>query len=350
MRKLLLLSLILVLTSCGKGGGGGGDLTGAGATFPNPLYTKWIAAYGKVDGAVTINYQSIGSGAGVKQLLARTVDFGASDVPMTDEELGQAPGKIIHLPTTMGAVVLAYNVPDLKDRLKLTPELVAGIYLGDITTWNDPKLAAVNPGVQLPAQNISVVYRADGSGTTGVFTGYLSAVSPAWKDKIGAGKSVAFPTGAGAKGNDGVAGVVKTTPGAIGYIELAYATAKGNEIPFALLQNAAGKFVEASTDSVSAAAAGAVEKMPDDLRTSILNAPGDNAYPISSLTYLLVYADMQDADKAKALAKFIWWGLHDGQALAAPNGYAPLPPALVAKEEAKLKALTAGGQPVLPKS
>jgi phosphate transport system substrate-binding protein len=348
MRKLLVLSLVLGLTSCGKGGGGG-DLTGAGATFPNPLYTKWIAAYGKVDPAVSINYQSVGSGAGVKQLLAGTVDFGASDVPMTDEELGQAKGKIIHLPTTMGAVVLAYNLPDLKDRLKLTPDLVAGIYMGDITAWNDPKIAAVNPGVALPSSNISVVYRADGSGTTGVFTGYLSAVSPGWKSKVGQGKSVQFPTGAGAKGNDGVAGVIKTTPGAIGYVELAYATSKGNEIPFALLQNAAGKFVEASAESVSAAAASVAEAMPDDLRTSIVNAPGANAYPISSFTYLLVYADMQDAGKAKALAKFIWWGLHDGQAMAAPSGYAPLPPAVIAKEEVKLKALTADGKPVLAK-
>jgi phosphate transport system substrate-binding protein len=346
MRKLLCLPLILALTTCGKSGGGG-DLTGAGATFPNPLYTKWIAAYGKVEPGLSINYQSVGSGAGVKQLLAKTVDFGASDVPMTDEELGQASGKIIHLPTTLGAVVLAYNLPDVKDRLKLTPDLVSGIYLGDITTWNDPKIAAVNPGVSLPAQNISVVYRADGSGTTGVFTGYLSAVSPDWKSKVGAGKSVQFPTGAGAKGNDGVAGVVKTTAGAIGYVELAYATSKGNEIPFALLQNQAGKFVEASPESVSAAAASVAEKMPDDLRTSIVNAPGDKAYPISSFTYLLVYADMQDPAKAKALAKFIWWGLHDGQAMTSPNGYAPLPPAVIAKEEAKLKALTAEGKPVL---
>ena len=350
MRKLLVLPLILALFSCGKSSGGGGSLTGAGSTFINPLMMKWVAAYGKVDAGTTVNYQSVGSGAGVKQLIAKTVDFADSDVAMTDEELKSAGAPIVHLPAAMGAVVLAYNVPDLKDRLKLTPDLIAGIYLGEITTWSDPKIAAANPGVTLPSSNISVVYRADGSGTTGVFTGYLSAVSPTWKSKVGEGKSVQFPVGAGAKGNDGVAGVIKTTAGAIGYVELAYATSKGNEIPFALLQNAAGKFIDATTDSVSAAAAGAVDKMPDDLRMSIVNAPGDAAYPISSFTYLLVYADMPDAAKGKALAKFISWDLHDGQALAAPNGYAPLPAALVAKEDAKLKALTAGGKPALPTS
>ena len=366
MRKLLVVSLALGAFACGKSkdsgpvtGGtasasgsapapAGGDtvaLTGAGATFPYPLYSKWIAEYEKVDPKVTINYQSIGSGGGIKQITEKTVDFGASDAPMKDEELAKA-GKLLHFPTTLGAVVLAYNLPDVKDQLKLTPDVVAGIYQCDIKTWNDPKIAAANPGVKLPSDAISVAYRSDGSGTTNVFTSYLSAISPTWKDKVGAGKSVSFPVGSGAKGNEGVAGLIKTTPGTIGYIEIAYA--KQTNQPFALVQNKAGKFVAPSADTISAAAAGV--KMPDDFRVSIVNADGDNAYPISSFTYLLVYQDMDDAVKGKAVAQFLWWALHDGQKLAAPLDYAPLPDAVVKMEEAKLHSLTAKGQPLLPAS
>jgi phosphate transport system substrate-binding protein len=368
MRKTSFVAIFaLAAVACGKGGGpvnkdngsgtapvtaeGNGkagevSLTGAGATFPYPLYSKWIAEYAKATPNVTINYQSIGSGGGIKQVTAKTVDFGASDAPMSDEELGKAPGKLLHFPTTLGAVVLAYNLPDVKDQLKLTPDVVAGIYLGDIKNWNDKKIADANPGVKLPDEAISVAYRSDGSGTTNVFTSYLSAVSPTWKDKVGAGKSVSFPTGSGGKGNEGVAGLIKTTPGTIGYIEIAYA--KQTNQPFALIANKAGKFVAPSADTISAAAAGV--KMPDDFRVSIVNADGDNAYPISSFTYLLVYQDMDDAVKGKALAQFVWWALHDGQKFCAPLDYAPLPDALVKAEEAKLQSLTAKGQPLLPKS
>jgi phosphate transport system substrate-binding protein len=326
--------------------GGTVDLTGAGATFPYPLYSKWIAEYQKVDAKVTINYQSIGSGGGIKQITEKTVDFGASDAPMKDEELAKVQGALLHFPTTLGAVVLAYNLPDVKDPLKLTPDVVAGIYLGDIKTWNDKKIADANPGVKLPSDAINVAYRSDGSGTTAVFTGYLAAISGPWKDKVGAGKSVSFPVGSGAKGNDGVAGVIKTTPGTIGYVELAYA--KQTALPYAQVQNAAGKFVTASPDSVSAAAAGVADKIPDDFRISIVNAPGDGAYPISSFTYLLVYQDATDAAKGKALAQFLWWALHDGQKLGPALDYAPLPDAIVKKEEAKLHSLTAKGQALLP--
>ncbi len=365
MRKLLALSLIPLAFACGKSkdagpvtgsstassgsAPAGGDtvaLTGAGATFPYPLYSKWIAEYEKANPKVTINYQSIGSGGGIKQVTAKTVDFGASDAPMTDDELGKAPGKLLHFPTTLGAVVLAYNLPDVKEQLKLTPDIVAGIFLGDIKTWDDKKIADANPGVKLPSDAISVAYRSDGSGTTNVFTSYLSAISGTWKDKVGAGKSVAFPIGSGATGNEGVAGLIKTTPGTVGYIEIAYA--KQTNQPFALIQNKAGKYVAPSADSISAAAAGV--KMPDDFRVSIVNADGDGAYPIASFTYLLVYQDMDDAVKGKALAQFIWWALHDGQKFSAPLDYAPLPDTVVKMEEAKLHSLTAKGQALLPAS
>jgi len=365
MRKLLLVAFLVA--ACGKskdsgpvnkdnGSGsqpasdtpktGAVDLTGAGATFPAPLYAKWIAEYAKATPGVAINYQSIGSGGGIKQITEKTVDFGASDAPMKDEELAKAPGTLVHFPTTLGAVVLAYNLPDVKDQLKLTPDIVAGIFLGDIKTWNDKKIADANPGVKLPGDAISVAYRSDGSGTTAVFTSYLSAISPAWKDKVGAGKSVSFPVGSGGKGNEGVAGLIKTTPGTIGYVEIAYA--KQTNQPFALIANKAGKFVAPSPDSISAAAAGVT--MPDDFRVSIVNAEGDGAYPIASFTYLLVYQDMDDPVKGKAVAQFIWWALHDGQKFCAPLDYAPVPDAVIKREEAKLRSLTAKGQPLLPAS
>ncbi len=328
--------------------GGAVGLTGAGATFPYPLYGKWIAEYQKATPGVTINYQSIGSGGGVKQVIAKTVDFGASDVPMSDEELGKAGAPILHIPTTLGAVVIAYNLPSVKEPLKLTPDAIAGIYLGDIKNWNDPKIAESNPGVTLPGDAISVAFRADGSGTTGVFTNYLAAVSPVWKDKVGAGKSVAFPAGSGAKGNEGVAGVVKGTPGSLGYVELAYA--KQNGIAFAQVKNANGEFVTASTESVTAAAAGSLAAIPADYRTSIVNPPGAGAYPIAAFTYLLLYQNLDDAAKAKAIAQYVWWALHDGQKLCAPLDYAPLPAELVTKLEATLRTLTAAGQPALPKA
>jgi phosphate transport system substrate-binding protein len=323
------------------------DLQGAGATFPYPLYSKWVAEYQKADPKVRINYQSIGSGGGIRQIIERTVDFGATDAPMKEDELAKLSKPILHLPTTLGAVVIAYNLPGI-DALKLSPELVAGIFSGELKTWNDPKLKALNPGVKLPADPISVTYRSDGSGTTAVFTEYLSKISPAWAEKTGSGKSVKFPVGLGAKGNEGVAGQIKTSPGSLGYIELAYAKQTG--IPFAAIRNQAGKFVEPSLPGISSAAAGAMGSIPDDLRVSIVDPPGEGAYPIAAFTYLLVYQEQTDATKGKALAQFLWWAIHDGQAFGPPLHYAPLPPELVVRVEAKLRSLRAGGQALLPSS
>jgi phosphate transport system substrate-binding protein len=320
------------------------DLQGAGATFPYPLYSKWVAEYQKLHPDVRINYQSIGSGGGIRQIVEKTVDFGASDAPMTDAELQKAPGKLIHVPTTLGAVVVTFNLQGVT-ALQLTPELVAGIFLGEITRWNDPKLAAANPGATLPDTAITVAYRSDGSGTTAVFTDYLAKISQTWKDKVGAGKSVKFPVGLGAKGNEGVTGQIKTTPGAVGYVELAYA--KQNNLAFASLKNKAGKFAMPELAGVSAAAAGALAHMPEDFRVSITDAEGDAAYPISSFTYILLYEDQQDARKGGALVGFLWWAIHDGQKLGPDLFYAPLPAELVTKVEAKLKTVTSGGKALL---
>jgi phosphate transport system substrate-binding protein len=320
------------------------DLQGAGATFPYPLYSKWVAEYQKEHPTVRINYQSIGSGGGIRQITEKTVDFGASDAPMSDDELKKAPGALVHVPMTLGAVVLAYNLPDVKSGLKLTPDVIAGIFLGDIKTWDDAKIAKDNPDVKLPKDAITVAFRSDGSGTTAVFTDYLSKVSPAWKDKVGAGKSVKFPVGLGAKGNEGVAGQIKTTPGTIGYVEIAYAKQTG--ATYAVVQNAAGKFVEPTLDAITAAAGTAT--LPDDLRVSITNAAGDAAYPIASFTYILVYNEMPgDAAKNKALVDYLWWAVHDGQKLGPDLFYAQLPAEVVKRDEAKLKGLTVGGKPLL---
>jgi phosphate transport system substrate-binding protein len=319
-------------------------ITGAGATFPFPLYSKWFSDYNKQHPDVQINYQSIGSGGGIKQITERTVDFGASDAPMNDEEMARAPG-IQHIPTVLGAVVVVYNVPGLSG-LKLTPETLSGIFLGRITKWNDPALARDNPGAKLPDSAIAVAHRSDGSGTTAVFTDYLSKVSPAWKSGPGAGKSVSWPAGLGGKGNEGVTGIVKQTQGAIGYVELAYANQ--NKLPVAEIRNHDGDFVKASIDTVSAAA----EKvaLPDDYRVSITDAPGANAYPISAFTYILVYKDQPDAAKGEALVRFLWWAIHDGQKLAGALDYAPLPAAAVAKVERTLNTLTVQGKRVLATS
>jgi phosphate transport system substrate-binding protein len=319
-------------------------IQGAGATFPYPLYSKWISVYQQVDPTVKIDYQSIGSGGGIRQITERTVDFGASDAPMTEEELAKAKAPLLHLPMTLGAVVVTYSLPELTKTLQLDADTVAGIFLGDIKSWNDPKIAATNSGLTLPNSPITVVYRSDGSGTTAVFTEYLSKVSPAWKEKVGAGKSVKFPTGLGAKGNEGVSGQLKTTPGAIGYIELAYA--EQSKLPKVALKNKAGKFVEPSLEAITAAADGAT--IPDDMRVSITDPAGEAAYPISAFTYILAYEDMSDAAKGKALAQFLWWSIHDGQKLAPALSYAPLPAPVVTKVEAKLKTLKAAGAPALP--
>jgi phosphate transport system substrate-binding protein len=314
-------------------------ITGAGATFPFPLYSKWFSDYNKKHPQLRFNYQSIGSGGGIKQITEKTVDFGASDAPLTDEELSKARG-IVHIPTVMGAVVVTYNAP--VEGLKLTPETLAGIFLGTITKWNDAKLATVNAGVKLPDSAIAVIHRSDGSGTTNIFTDYLAKVSPEWKAKVGAGKSVKWPVGLGAKGNEGVTGLVKGTPGAVGYVELAYANQ--NKLPMAALKNRDGNFVKPSIEGTSEAAAGI--EMPEDFRVSITNASGKTAYPMASFTYLLVYKDQTDQAKGDALVHFLWWAIHEGQSAAAPLDYAPLPRAVVAKVEKRLQALTVQGKPI----
>ncbi len=319
------------------------SLNGAGATFPFPLYSKWISEYNKQNPNVKINYQSIGSGGGIRQIVAGTVDFGATDAPMKEEEAKQAPGKLFHIPATIGAVVVAYNVPELKSTLKLAPEVLVDIYAGKIKKWNDPKIKADNPDAKLPANEISVIYRTDGSGTSAVFTDYLSKISPEWKEKIGAGKSVNWPIGLGQKGNEGVTGQVKATPYTIGYIERAYASQ--NKLPMVELKNKAGKFVAPSIEAMSAAA-DAVE-MPEQLFVSLSNAEGDAAYPITSYSYLLVYENAKDPVKGEALAKYVWWGLHDGQAFSKDLDYAPIPAKVLIKVEARLKELRSGDKKLL---
>jgi phosphate transport system substrate-binding protein len=318
------------------------QLTASGATFPAVIYTKWIDEYNKLTG-VQINYQAIGSGGGIKAITEKSVDFAGSDVTLTDQQLTDAKAPLFHIPMVMGAVVPTYNVVGLT-KLQLTADTLSGIYLGTIKTWNDPKIAADNVGVTLPSANITVVFRSDGSGTTGVFTDYLSKVNPGWKSKVGAGTAVNFPTGVGAKGNDGVAGAVKSTPNSIGYVELIYATQQ--KLGTATMKNAAGKFVEPTFDAVTVAASGIT--YPADLRVSITNAPDPAAWPISTFTYVLTYADVSDKAKALAMARYFWWGTHDGQAFATELGYAPLPKEAQLKAEEKIKAITSGGKAVLP--
>lgn len=315
-------------------------VNGAGATFPAPLYTKWFARYHQLRPDLAFNYQAIGSGGGIQQITAGTVDFGASDAPMKDEQLAKRPD-VVHVPTVLGAVVVTYHAPGVK-ALKLTPELLAGVFLGKITRWNDPALARVNPGEQLPDAAIAVVHRSDGSGTTNGFTDYLSKVSPEWKQQVGTGTSVRWPVGLGGKGNDGVAALVKQTPGAIGYVELAYATQ--NKLALAALRNRDGNFVAPSLASTSAAAAGVT--MPADYRVSITDAPGKDAWPIASFTYLLVRKDQADARKGEALVRFLWWATHDGQQDAPALDYAPLPRAVVLMVEKTLATLTVQGKTV----
>jgi len=298
-------------------------INGAGATFPAPIYQKWFDEYTKIDPTVQFNYQPIGSGGGQKQILAETVDFGASDGPMSDANLAKAPRPIWHIPTVAGAVVISYNLPG-DPAIRLDGPTLAAIYLGQVTKWNDPAIAGQNPGVTLPDQDILVVHRSDGSGTSYIFTDYLSHVSPDWKAKVGKGVSVSWPAGLGGKGNAGVAGQVKQSPGAIGYVELAYA--HQNKLPFAALKNAAGNYVEASIDSVVAAMATAT--IPDDFRFSMVNAPGDAAYPISGATWLLVYSEQKDPAKGQKLVQFLKWAYTDGEKLAAALDYAPLPAAV----------------------
>jgi len=310
------------------------QLNGAGASFPNPIYVKWFTEYNKLHPDVQINYQSIGSGGGIRQVLAGTVDFGASDGPMTDEQLSQAKVKILHIPTVLGSVVPAYNVPGVTGEIKFTPAVLANIFLGKITNWNDPALAKVNPGVKFPNQSIIVVHRSDGSGTTYIFTDYLSKVSKEWETTVGRGTSVKWPLGLGGKGNEGVAGQVRQLEGAIGYVELIYALQ--NNIPYGSVQNAAGQFLKATLEGTTEAA-GTVKSMPADFRVSITNAPGKTAYPISSFTWLLIPEKNSDPKKGKALADFLNWMVNDGQKMTTQLAYAPLPDNVAEKVKAAIK-------------
>ena len=358
-RRILLAIPILAALACSgdtKGGGAdssaaapvstssGADLTGAGATFPYPIYSKWFGDYAAKAG-VKINYQSIGSGGGIRQLTEGTVDFGASDAPMTDAELAKAKGPILHFPTVLGAVVITYNLSGLDKALKLNGEAVAQIFAGKITKWNDSRIASLNGGVTLPAKDILVVHRSDGSGTTYIFSDYLSAVSIAWAAAPGKGKELSWPVGIGAKGNEGVAGQVKQTEGAIGYTELAYA--KQNHLATAAIANQAGEYVEPSIESATAAAAGISAKLPptSDFRISIVNAPGAGAYPITSFTWLLIPKTIPSAKKQKQLTDFLRWYLTQGETSAASLDYAPLPQPLIATLTARIDSISVGSAP-----
>lgn len=322
------------------------SLNGAGATFPAALYSKWFNEYEKLTG-VKVNYQSIGSGGGIKSIQDGTVDFGATDGPMTDEQLQAAKkGQVLHIPMALGAVVPTTNIPGVTEELKFTPETLAGIFLGEITKWNDPKLVADNPALANVNQNIVTVHRSDGSGTTYIFTDYLSAVSPTWKQKVGTGTSVKWPVGLGGKGNEGVAGEVKQNPYSIGYVELIYAVQ--NKLGVGQVKNKSGKFVAPSLQSVTDAAAGISDTIAPDLRASIVDAPGANAYPISGFTWLLVYEKMDNQPKAIAVTRLMWWAIHEAQQYNAELGYAPLPPGIVVKAEAKINSITVNGQKAFP--
>ncbi len=319
-------------------------LNGAGATFPNIIYQDWMLTYNQAHPDVQLNYQSIGSGGGIRQFSDGTVDFGASDAPMKDSAIAAINGNVLHIPTVLGGDVPTYNLPDVKETLRFTPDVLADIFLGKITKWSDARVAAVNPGVKLPEQDIVVVHRSDGSGTSFIWTDYLSKVSPAWAQSVGRGTSVNWPVGLGGKGNEGVTATVQQTPGAIGYVELGYAMI--NKLPAGIVQNKAGKFVAPSLESITAAAAGAMRTMgpSTDFRVSITNADGENAYPISSFTWFLLRMTYDNAARAGALVKFVWWAETEGQARAAHLGYAPLPTQLRPWIQARLKGVTVDGK------
>lgn len=352
LRNKPALLAVFVLTaamfaSCGKSdktSGSEKELLGAGATFPYPLYSKMFDVYSK-ENNMKVNYQSVGSGAGIQQIINQTVDFGASDAFMTDEELQKAPGKIVEVPTCLGAVTVSYNLPG-NPELKLTSEVVADIFLGKITKWNNEKIKSLNPDAKLPELDIAVVHRSDGSGTTFVFTDYLTKVNEEWKTTVGTGKSVKWPTGLGAKGNEGVGGLVKQTPGAIGYVELIYASQ--NKMPAALIKNKKGNFIKPSLKSISASAN---VEIPDDTRISITDTDAEDGYPISSFTWILLYGDQnynnRNEERGKQVVKLIWWMTHEGQQYLEPLEYAALSPSAVKKVEVILKSVTYGGKPLL---
>jgi len=312
-------------------------INGAGATFPYPLYSKWFVEYTKVDSSVNFNYQSIGSGGGIRQIMAETVDFGATDGPMTDEQLKQAPGELLHIPTVAGAVAVTYNLPDINIRLNFSPEVIADIFLGKITKWNNEKILKDNPDINLPDKNIVVVHRSDGSGTTYIFTDYLSEVSVEWKSRVGKGTSVNWPVGLGGKGNEGVAGLISKTPYSIGYVELAYAV--HNKLPYGAVKNKAGNFIVPNPTSTTAAIASKRFTMPEDFRVSLVNPEGKDAYPIAGFTWLLVYKNIKDKAKGEKIVKFLKWAVNDGQKYAEDLLYAPLPMDIVKLVEQKIRTI-----------
>ena len=322
------------------------QLHGAGATFPNIIYQNWMLRYNQTRPDVKLNYQSIGSGGGIRQFSDGTVDFGGTDAPMSDSAIAAIGGNVLHIPTVLGAVVAVYNLPGVAQPVKFTPDVLADIFLGKITSWGDARLASINPGVRLPSQDIIVVHRSDGSGTTYVWVDYLTKVSPEWAQKVGRGTSVNWPVGLGGRGNEGVAATVRQTPGAIGYVELGYALI--NKMSFGVLRNRSGNWITPSLESVTAAAAGAMNEMGanTDFRVSITDSPGPQAYPAASFTWFLVHKTYTDSAKARALVQFIWWAETDGQAKAPELGYAPLPKELRPWIHARLKTITAGGRPV----
>jgi phosphate transport system substrate-binding protein len=340
IKRRLILALFIILAIAGIGRSGFADMlvNGAGATFPYPIYSKWFDVYAKENPGIKFNYQSIGSGGGIRMLSNRTVDLGASDAPMTDQQLADGPGKILHFPSVMGAVVVAYNLPGFTGTLRLTGPVIADIFSAKITKWDDEKIRALNPSAAIPAgQDIVVCHRSDGSGTSYIFTDYLSKVSPSWASDPGKGTAVKWPTGLGGKGNEGVTALVQQTPGGIGYVELIYAL--NNKIPFAQIQNKAGNWVDASLAGVTAAAASSAGNMPADFRVSITDAPGPDAYPISSFTWLLVYQKQTNKEVGEQIKKFLSWALTEGQTYAADLKYAPLPPAVVQKETAQIQQI-----------
>ncbi len=347
---LLAVATGTVLLAGSATGQGSIRLTGAGATFPYPIYSKWVLEYTHLHPNIEINYQSIGSGGGIRQFTDHTVDFGASDGPMTDAQIQAVNGNVLHLPTVLGADVPTYNIPGVTTQLRFTGDVLAGIFLGQITKWNDSRITAINPGVQLPDQDIVVVHRSDGSGTTYIWTDYLSKVSPDWAQRVGKGTSVNWPVGLGGQGNPGVANTVKQTPGSIGYVELIYAVQ--NHIDYGLVANKAGNYIQASLETATLAAAGAMANLDPntDFRISITNPDGPKAYPIASFTWLLIPKEMTDMTKARTLLEFVWWATHDGQQYNEALAYAKLPAPVVRLEEARLKSVTVDGRPVLPRN
>jgi len=346
MRMVLTaVALVALLGSAAPSGAQVITLNGAGATFPFPLYSKWSQVYAAEKG-VQINYQSIGSGGGIRQFMEKTVDFGASDGPMSDEQIAQAGGRVLHAPMVAGAVVPVYNVTGVAQGLNFTPDLLADIFLGKVTKWNDPRLVRVNPNAALPSADIIVVHRSDGSGTTAIWVNYLSKVSAEWKTRVGEGTSVNWPTGLGGRGNEGVAGLVRQTPNSLGYVELAYALT--NKMTFGNVRNKAGQFVRPSLSSTTKAMEGALASIPEDYRVFFTNPDGKDVYPVAGFTWILIYGDQIDPVKGKALLEFLWWATHEGQKYAPTLLYAPLPRSMVARIERSLKSVTSKGAVVLP--